>query len=67
MTQLLNLIQYNTLVKHQLCTTEVNGLHFHKGNDAKQSRDELKNQIFTTLKLHLLRISTTDTVNQKTI
>ncbi len=42
MTQLLNLIQYNTLVKHQLCTTEVNGLHFHKGNDAKQSRDELK-------------------------
>ena len=45
----------------------MDGWHFHNGNDAQQTRDELKNQIFTKLGLPLLRISTTDTVNQETI
>lgn len=58
---------YNTLTKQPICAIEVDGWHFHKGNDAQQSRDELKNQIFTKLGLHLLRFSTTDTVNQETI
>lgn len=58
---------YNTLTKQPFCAMEVDGWHFHKGNDAQQSRDELKNQIFKKLGLHLLRISTTDTVNQETI
>lgn len=58
---------YNSLTKQPTCAIEVDGWHFHKGNDAQQSRDELKNQIFTKLGLNLLRISTTDTVNQETI
>lgn len=58
---------YNTLTKQPICAIEVDGWHFHKGNDAQQSRDELKNQIFTKLGLHLHRFSTTDTVNQETI
>lgn len=58
---------YNTLTKQPFCAMEVDGWHFHQGNDAQQSRDELKNQIFKKLGLHLLRISTTDTVNQETI
>lgn len=58
---------YNSLTKQPVCAIEVDGWSFHKGNDAQQSRDELKNQIFTKLGLHLLRISTTDTVNQGTI
>lgn len=58
---------YNSLTKQPICAIEVDGWHFHKENDAQQSRDALKNQIFTKLELHLLRISTTDTVNQETI
>ncbi len=58
---------YNSLTKRPICAIEVDGWHFHKGNDAQQSRDELKNNIFTKLGLHLLRISTTDTVNQETV
>lgn len=45
----------------------MDGWHFHKENDAQLSRDKLKNQIFTKLGLPLIRISTTDTVNQETI
>lgn len=58
---------YNSLTKQPISAIEVDGWHFHKENDAQQSRDALKNQIFTKLGLHLLRISTTDTVNQETI
>lgn len=58
---------YNSLTKRPICAIEVDGWHFHNGNDAQQTRDELKNQIFTKLGLPLLRISTTDTVNQETI
>ena len=58
---------YNSLTKQPISAIEVDGWHFHKENDAQQSRDALKNQIFTKLGLHLLRISTADTVNQETI
>lgn len=58
---------YNSLTKQPVCAIEVDGWHFHKRNDAQQSRDTLKNQIFTKIGLPLLRISTTDTVNQETI
>ena len=58
---------YNFLTKQPLCAIEVDGWHFHKESDVQQSRDALKNQIFSKLGLHLLRLSTTDTVNQKTI
>lgn len=58
---------YNTLTKQPTCAIEVDGWHFHKENDAQQTRDILKNQIFTKIGLRLLRISTTDTVNQETI
>ena len=51
----------------RLCLTVTDGWHFHKKNEAQQLRDEMKNQIFTKLGLPLLRISTTDTVNQETI
>ena len=40
---------------------------FALGYNNKEYNDALKNQIFTKLGLHLLRISTTDTVNQETI
>ena len=58
---------YNFLTKQPLCAIEVDGWHFHKESDVQQSRDALKNQIFSKLGLHLLRLSTTDTVNQETI
>ena len=58
---------YNSLTKQAICAIEVDGWHFHKKNEAQQLRDEMKNQIFTKLGLPLLRISTTDTVNQETI
>ena len=58
---------YNYLTKQPICAIEVDGWHFHKENDVQQSRDALKNQIFKKLGLHLLRISTTDTINQETI
>ena len=58
---------YNFLTKQPLCAIEVDGWHFHKESDVQQSRDVLKNQIFSKLGLHLLRLSTTDTVNQETM
>ena len=58
---------YNSLTKQPISAIEVDGWHFHKENDAQLSRDKLKNQIFTKLGLPLIRISTTDTVNQETI
>lgn len=58
---------YNSLTKQPLRAIEVDGWHFHKESDAQQSRDALKDQIFTKIGLRLFRISTTDTVNQDTI
>lgn len=58
---------YNSLTKQPMSAIEVDGWHFHKESDAQQSRDALKDQIFTKIGLRLLRISTTDTVNQETI
>lgn len=58
---------YNSLTKQPLSAIEVDGWHFHKESDAQQSRDALKDQIFTKIGLRLFRISTTDTVNQDTI
>ena len=58
---------YNSITKDPIFAIEVDGWHFHKGNVVQQSRDELKNKIFTKLGLRLLRLSTTDTVNLETI
>lgn len=56
---------YNTLTKQPKCAIEVDGWHFHKDSDAQQSRDTLKNRILEKLGLHLIRISTTDIVNEE--
>ena len=58
---------YNSITKDPIFAIEVDGWHFHKENVVQQSRDELKNQIFTKLGLRLLRLSTTDTVTLETI
>lgn len=58
---------YSSLTKQPLCAIEVDGWKFHQGNCSQQSRDTLKNQIFTKLGLRLLRISTTETVTLETI
>lgn len=58
---------YNSITKDPIFAIEVDGWHFHKRNVVQQSRDELKNQIFTKLGLRLLRLSTTDTVTLETI
>ncbi|MFA6832948.1 MAG: DUF2726 domain-containing protein, partial [Bacteroidaceae bacterium] len=58
---------YNSLTKKPLYAIEVDGWHFHKGCDSQQSRDALKDRIFSKLGLRLLRISTTDTVNEETM
>lgn len=58
---------YNSLTKQPHCAIEVDGWYFHKGNDVQQLRDALKDQILTKLGLRMLRISTTDTVNDTTI
>ena len=63
----IDFLLYNSLTKQPFSAIEVDGWHFHKENDAQLSRDKLKNQIFTKLGLPLIRISTTDTVNQETI
>lgn len=63
----IDFLLYNSLTKQPISAIEVDGWHFHKENDAQLSRDKLKNQIFTKLGLPLIRISTTDTVNQETI
>ena len=63
----IDFLLYNSLTKQPISAIEVDGWHFHKENDAQLSRDTLKNQIFTKLGLPLIRISTTDTVNQETI
>lgn len=62
-----DLLIYNSLTKQPLCAIEVDGWHFHKDSEVQEARDALKNQIFIKLGLRLLRISTTDTVNQETI
>ncbi len=58
---------YNSLTKKPLHAIEVDGWHFHKGSDSQQSRDALKDRIFSKLGIRLLRISTTDTVNEETM
>ena len=58
---------YNSLTKRPIQAIEVDGWHFHKGSEIQQSRDALKDRILTKFGLCPLRISTTDTVNEKTI
>ena len=58
---------YNTLTKRPLQAIEVDGWHFHKGSEAQQSRDALKDRILAKFRLCPHRISTTDTVNEETI
>lgn len=58
---------YNTLTKRPLHTIEVDGWHFHKESEVQQARDALKDRILTKFGLCPLRISTTDTVNEKTV
>lgn len=57
---------YNSLTKQPKITIEVDGWHFHKNNEAQQSRDILKDQILSKFDLCPRRISTTDTLNTET-
>ena len=58
---------YNSLTKRPLQAIEVDGWHFHKGNEVQQSRDALKDRILTKFGLRPHRISTTGTVNDETV
>ena len=58
---------YNSLTKRPLQAIEVDGWHFHKGSEAQQSRDALKDRILAKFGLCPHRISTTDMVNEETI
>lgn len=58
---------YNSLTKQPLCAIEVDGWQFHKNSNTQLSRDALKNQLLAKLGLHLIRISTTETINQDTM
>lgn len=58
---------YNSLTKRPLQAIEVDGWHFHKESEVQQSRDALKDRILTKFGLCPHRISTADTVNEKTV
>lgn len=58
---------YNSLTKQPLQTIEVDGWHFHNGNDIQKARDALKDHILTHFGLCPHRISTTEIVNAETI
>lgn len=58
---------YNSLTKRPLQIIEIDGWHYHRENETQQSRDALKDQIVKKAGLSLYRISTTDTVNVKTM
>ena len=58
---------YNSLTKRPLQAIEVDGWHFHKESESQQSRDALKDRILTKFGLCPHRISTADTVNEKTV
>lgn len=58
---------YNSLTKQPLQTVEVDGWQFHKNSDVQQYRDSLKDQLLIKFGLCPHRISTTDTVNVKTM
>lgn len=58
---------YNTLTKTPRCAIEVDGWQFHKGSEAQQERDAVKDSIMAKLGLRLYRLSTTDTVTVETL
>ena len=58
---------YNSLTKEPIQVIEVDGWHFHKGNEVQQARDIIKDAILTKLGIRFNRISTTTTVNEVTI
>ncbi len=58
---------YNSLTKRPLQIIEADGWHPHKESEVQQARDALKDQILAKFGLCPHRISTTDTVNERTI
>ena len=58
---------YNSLTKEPIQVIEVDGWHFHKGNEVQQARDIIKDAMLTKLGIRFNRISTTTTVNEVTI
>lgn len=63
----IDFLLYNPLTKQPRMAIEVDGWHFHQGNEVQQSRDALKDQILAKAGLYLKRISTTDTVNEESM
>lgn len=63
----IDFLVYNTITKQPAFAIEVDGWHFHKGNEVQVSRDDLKDCILAKYGLQLIRISTTDMVNMETI
>lgn len=58
---------YNTLTKVARLAIEVDGWQFHQGNETQQERDARKDSIMSKIGLRLVRISTTDTVDVRTM
>ena len=58
---------YNTITKHPKMTIEVDGWQYHKGNEAQESRDVLKDEILWKYGLKPWRISTVDVIDVEVI
>ena len=58
---------YNGLTKMPLFAIEVDGWRYHQSRGVQQTRDNIKDRIFAKLELPLIRISTTDTINEDTM
>ena len=54
---------YNTITKQPKMTIEVDGWQYHKGNEAQESRDVLKDEILWKYGLKPWRISTVDVID----
>ena len=54
---------YNTITKQPKMTIEVDGWQYHKGNEAQESRDILKDEILIKYGLKPWRISTVDVID----
>ena len=58
---------YNTITKQPKMTIEVDGWQYHKGNEAQESRDVLKDEILWKYGLKPWRILTVDVIDVEVI